>query len=51
METGYITPIAVPHMIVNAFKNLAAVAMETDYKLEALEAAKSAGPATTGGAA
>jgi large subunit ribosomal protein LP0 len=44
METGYITPMAVPHMIVNAFKNLAGIAMETDYKLEALEAAKNAGP-------
>lgn len=45
METGYVIPMAVPHMIINAFKNLAAVSMETGYKLDALEAAKNAGPA------
>lgn len=45
METGYVIPTAVPHMIINAFKNLAAVSMETGYKLDALEAAKNAGPA------
>jgi len=28
-------------MIMNAFKNLAAVAIETGYKMDALEAAKS----------
>ena len=43
METGYIIPSAVPHMIMNAFKNVAAVAVETGYKLEALEAAQAAG--------
>jgi hypothetical protein len=29
-------------MVMNAFKNLAAVALETGYKLDALEAAKNA---------
>jgi len=48
LETGYIIPAAVPHMVVNAFKNLAAVAMETGYKMDALEAALNAGPAQSG---
>jgi hypothetical protein len=41
LELGYVTAPAVPHMIMNAFKNLAAVAIETGYKMDALEAAKS----------
>jgi len=46
METGYLIPCAVPHVIMNAFKNVAAIAMETGYKLDALEnASKNAGPA------
>jgi len=47
LETGYAIPSAVPHMIMNAFKNLAGVALETGYKLDALEAAKNAAPAAT----
>jgi len=43
LETGYVVKSAVPHMIMNAFKNVAAVALETGYKLEALEAAQAAG--------
>ena len=54
LETGYIVKSAVPHMIMNAFKNVAAVAVETGDKLEALEAAQAAGAqqqtATTGAA-
>lgn len=42
LATGLVTAPAVPHMLVNSFKNLLAVALETDYKLEALEAAKNA---------
>lgn len=45
LESGYIVPMAVPHMIINAFKNVCGIALETDYKLEALEAAKNAAPA------
>jgi len=41
LELGYVTSAAVPHMIINAFKNLAAISLETGYKLDALEAAKS----------
>jgi large subunit ribosomal protein LP0 len=54
LETGYITKSAVPHMIMNAFKNVAALAVETDYKLAALDAAMAAGSqqqAATSGAA
>lgn len=47
METGYIIKSAVPHMIMNAFKNVAAMALETGYKLAALEAAQSAGAKNT----
>jgi len=36
LELGIPTECAVPHMIANAFKNLAAISMETDYKLDAL---------------
>ena len=43
LETGYIVKSAVPHMIMNAFKNVAAMALETGYKLNALEAAQAAG--------
>jgi large subunit ribosomal protein LP0 len=37
LETGYITAPAAPHILVNAFKNLLAVACESGYKLKALE--------------
>lgn len=47
LETGYITPMAVPHMIINAFKNVCGIALETEYKMDALEAAKNAAPATS----
>jgi len=33
-------------MIANAFKNVAAIAIETDYELEALKNMAAAGPAT-----
>lgn len=45
LELGYVTPMAVPHMLMNAFKNVAAIALETDYKLAALENAAKAAPA------
>lgn len=34
LETGYITDVAVPHLIANAFKNLAAIGLETGYKFK-----------------
>ena len=37
LETGITTAPAVPHMLINAFKNLAAISLETRYTLEALE--------------
>lgn len=40
LATGIVTAPAVPHMLVNSFKNLLAVALESEYKLDALEAAK-----------
>lgn len=46
LESGYVIKAAVPHMIMNAFKNLAGLAMETGYKLDALEAAKNVQVAT-----
>lgn len=39
LETGIVTAPAVPHIIVNAFKNLASISVETGYKLAALDAA------------
>lgn len=45
LETGLITAVAVPHLLVNSFKNLLAVAVESGYKLDALEKALSAASA------
>jgi len=36
MELGIPTEVAVPHMIANAFKNLAAISVETGYTLDVL---------------
>jgi len=46
LETGIITEASVPHLLSNAFKNLAAISMETDYKIKELEN-MSSGPAQT----
>jgi len=32
LETGYETECSIPYAITNAFKNLAAIGMEVDYK-------------------
>lgn len=48
LGAGYVTPMSAPHLVMNAFKNLAAVAFGTDYSFpqaEALKAAAAAGPA------
>lgn len=34
LETGYATPVAVPHLVQNAFKNLAAIGLEVNYKFK-----------------
>jgi len=34
LASGYITKPAIPHMIVNSFKNLAAVSFTTDYSFK-----------------
>merc|ERR1712238_17839 len=52
LATGYVIPSAAPHMIINAFKNLAGASIACGYEfpqLTAMKAAASAGPA--GGAA
>lgn len=54
MASGYVVSSAAPHMIINAFKNLAGAAIAGDYdfpQLAAIKAAAKAGPATTGAAA
>jgi len=56
LGSGYVVRSAVPHLIMRAFKNLAAVTFSSDYSFpqaEALKAAAAAGPATAsaGGAA
>lgn len=58
LASGYITKPAIPHMIVNAFKNLASVTFDSDYSFKQAdklkEAAKNAvhvaAPATGGAA-
>jgi len=45
LETGYLTAPSVPHLIQNAFKNLAAIGLETGYKFKEIENAGKAAPA------
>lgn len=42
LATGYITKPAVPHMLVNAFKNLAAVTFDSDYTFKQADKMKEA---------
>jgi len=42
LATGIVTEASVPHLITNAFKNLAAISMATDYKIKELENASNA---------
>jgi len=54
LASGYVIPSAVPHMIINAFKNLAGAAIAADYdfpQLAAIKAAAAAAPAAGGGGA
>jgi len=50
LGSGYVTAAAAPHLIMNAFKNLAAISFATDFSFPqaaALKAAAAAGPATS----
>ena len=52
LGSGYMIPSAAPHLIMNAFKNLASVAIAADYSfpaVDALKAAAAAGPAVGAG--
>jgi large subunit ribosomal protein LP0 len=56
LGSGYVTKPAVPHIILNSFKNLAAVTFDTDYTFKQAEKVKEAaknsvraGPAATSG--
>jgi len=40
VELGRPNEASIPHFLINAFKNIAAISMETGYKLAALEAAQ-----------
>lgn len=42
LASGYITKPAAPHMIINAFKNLAAVTFDSDYSFKEAEKMKEA---------
>jgi large subunit ribosomal protein LP0 len=42
LASGYITKPAAPHMILNAFKNLAAVTFDSDYSFKQAEKMKEA---------
>lgn len=51
LATGYMIPSAMPHSIINAFKNLAGAAIAADYDFPQLDALKSAAKnAPAGGA-
>ena len=52
LGSGYVIKSAAPHLIMNAFKNLAAVGIAADYEFDQLKAVKSAAaaaPASGGG--
>merc|ERR1712210_14016 len=52
LASGYMIPSAVPHAIINAFKNLAGAAIASSYsfpQLESMKSAAKAGPATASG--
>merc|ERR1712045_1025823 len=52
LGSGYIIPSATPHLIINAFKNLAGAAIAADYdfpQLAAIKSAAAAAPASGGG--
>lgn len=42
LASGYITKPAIPHLIVNSFKNLASVSFVTDYSFKQAEKLKEA---------
>ena len=42
LTTGYITKPAVPHLLINSFKNLASVSFATDYSFKQAEKLKEA---------
>lgn len=44
LEIGHPTKQSVPHMVMNAFKNIAAIAVETGYDLAALKTMSAAAP-------
>jgi len=49
LGSGYVVPCAAPHLLVNAFKNLFAISLESDYSFPQADRLKndaSAGPAT-----
>lgn len=53
LGSGYVVQSAVPHLVMRAFKNLAAVSFGSDYSFpqaEALKAAAASGPAVSAGA-
>ena len=47
LEIGQPNALSVPHMIINAFKNVASIALEAGLSFKQLENMQSAGPATT----
>ena len=52
LASGYVVASAIPHMVINAFKNLAGAAIAADYdfaQLDAIKAAAKAAPASGGG--
>jgi len=42
LATGYITKPAIPHLLANAFKNLAAVTFDSDYTFKQADKMKEA---------
>lgn len=42
LASGYITKPAIPHMLANAFKNLAAVTFDSDYSFKQADKLKEA---------
>jgi len=51
LQTGIATELSVPHFVINAFKNLAAIGLQIDYKFKQIATAQAAAAAAPKGGA
>jgi large subunit ribosomal protein LP0 len=51
LQAGLPTQVSIPHMVVNAFKNLAAIGLQVNYKFAQISGTATAAPAAPAAAA